>query len=156
MLGELGEEAIKVILKHQLIGQIGCHADDLTYIVPISYAYQNDYIYAYSREGMKIDMMRKNPKVCFEVHAMENMANWQCVVTWGEFEEITDEPEREAAIKILLQRNLPAIRSEKTHLTKSWPLVGNKDLSKDVEGIVFRIKITKKTGRYENKEVIPY
>lgn len=156
MFGDLGQDAIEVILKHQLIGQIGCHANDLTYVVPISYAYQDDCIYAYSQEGMKINMMRTNPKVCFEVHTLQNMANWQCVVAWGDFEEITTEPEREEAIKILLNRDLPVIRSEKTYLTSTRPANPGTVSSKDVKGIVFRIKLTKKTGRYENREVIPY
>jgi uncharacterized protein len=156
MFGELGEEAIDVILHHQLIGQIGCHANDVTYVVPVSYAYRNGHIYAYSQEGMKINMMRENPKVCFQVHTMENMANWQSIVVWGDFEELITDPGREDAIRILLNRYLPAISSEKTHLTTNWPAVPEKDLSQSVKGIVFRIKITKKTGRYENKEIIPY
>ena len=156
MFGELGPDAIEVILKHQLIGQIGCHANDVTYVVPISYVYHDDYIYAFSQEGMKIDMMRQNTKVCFEVHTMENMANWQSVVTWGEFEELTNEPARENAIKLLLSRDLPAIKSEKTYLTSKWPINSETGLSEDVKGVVFRIKLTKKTGRYENREIIPY
>lgn len=156
MFGELGADAIDVILNHQLIGQIGCHANDITYVVPISYAYRNNYIYAFSQEGMKIDMMRQNPKVCFQVYTMENMANWQSVVIWGEFEELTTEPDREDAIKILLNRALPAIASEKTQLTPHRVTGSEKDLSQSVKGIVFRIKIDKKTGRYENREVIPY
>lgn len=156
MIGELGADAIDVILHHQLIGQIGCHADDVTYVVPISYAYVGNYIYAFSHEGMKINMMRQNPKVCFQVYTMENMANWQSVVLWGDFEEITTEPDREEAIRILLNRTLPAIASEKTRLTAHRVTATEKDLSKQVTGIVFRINITKKTGRYENREIIPY
>lgn len=156
MFGELGADAVDVILHHQLIGQIGCHANEVTYVVPISYAYRNNYIYAFSQEGMKIDMMRQNPKVCFQVHTMENMANWQSVVVWGEFEELTADPERDEAVRILLNRSLPAIVSEKTQITPNWPARAEKEVSKSVKGIVFRIKITKKTGRYENREVIPY
>jgi len=156
MFGDLGEEAIEVILKHQFLGQLGCHANDLTYVVPISYAYQNNYIYAYSQEGMKIDMMRTNPKVCFEVHTLQNMANWQCVVVWGDFEEIKEEAERNEAIQILLRRDLPSVSSEKAYLTPKRPLTPGEVKSEDVKGIVFRIKLTKKTGRYENREVIPY
>lgn len=156
MFGDLSEDAIEVILKNQLIGQIGCHANDLTYIVPVSYAYQANCIYVYSQEGMKIDMMRTNPNVCFEVHTMENMANWQCVVAWGDFEEITSEPEREEAIQILLKRTLPPIKSEKTYLTAKRPRTSEEVKSEDVKGIIFRIKLTKKTGRYENQDVLPY
>ena len=95
MFGHLGEDAIEIILRRQLIGHIGCHANDTTYVVPISYAYEDNCVYAHTHEGMKLNMMRQNPKVCFEVYAMENMANWQSVVAWGDFEEVTDKSTRE-------------------------------------------------------------
>lgn len=155
MFGDLGADAIEVILHHQLIGVIGCYANDLTYVVPISYAYHEGCVYAHTHEGMKINMMRQNPKVCFEVHTMENMGNWQSVIAWGNFEEITDETERENALKILLNRNLPAITSATVRLTPDWPFVPA-ELNKTIKGIVFRIKLAVKTGRYENTEIIPY
>ena len=68
-----------------MIGRIGCSANGLTYVVPISYAYDNRYIYAHSKEGMKIQMMRLNPMVCFEIDTMDDLENWQSVVVWGRF-----------------------------------------------------------------------
>jgi len=151
MFGHLGEDAIETVLRHQIIGHIGCHANNTTYVVPISYAYANGYIYAHTEEGMKIEMMRQNPQVCFEVYRMENMGNWQCVIGWGEYEEITDEKERIKALDILLKRNLPIISSKTVQLTADWPFVPE-DLN-EIKGIVFRIKLAKKTGRYERTEV---
>ena len=154
MFGNLGEDAIETILHHQIIGHIGCHANNITYVVPISYAYADDSIYVHTEEGMKIDMMRQNPEVCFEVYRMENMGNWQCVIAWGEFEEIKDEKERANALSSLLKRDLPIITSKTVQLTTEWPFVpGNLN---EVKGIVFRIKLQKKTGRYERTEEIQY
>ena len=154
MFGNLGEDAIETILRRQIIGHIGCHANDTTYVVPISYAYEDGYIYAHSEEGMKINMMRQNPKVCFETYRMENMGNWQCVIGWGKYEELTDPAEREAAIRILLNRELPIVTSKTVQLTVEWPFIPA-DLN-SVTGIVFRIKLTMKTGRYERMEEIKY
>ncbi|MEO8710724.1 MAG: pyridoxamine 5'-phosphate oxidase family protein [Parafilimonas sp.] len=154
MFGNLGEEAIETILHHQIIGHIGCHANDTTYVVPLSYAYEDGFIYAHTIEGMKINMMRQNPKVCFETYHMENMGNWQCVIAWGNFEEITDKEERAAALNILLKRDLPFITSKTVQLTKEWPFLPE-DLN-SIEGIVFRIKLNIKTGRYERNEDISY
>ncbi len=154
MFGHLGEDAIETVLRHQIIGHIGCHANKTTYVVPISYAYANGCIYAHSEEGMKIDMMRQNPEVCFEVYRMENMGNWQCVVGWGNFEEIIEEKERANALNILLKRDLPIISSKTVQLTVDWPFVpGNLN---EIKGIVFRIALDKKTGRYERTEEISY
>jgi nitroimidazol reductase NimA-like FMN-containing flavoprotein (pyridoxamine 5'-phosphate oxidase superfamily) len=150
MFGNLEGDAIETILHHQIIGHLGCHANDTTYVVPISYAYENGCVYAHTEEGMKINMMRQNPKVCFEVYRMENMGNWQCVIGWGNFEEIVDEKERAAALHVLLNRDLPVISSKTVQLTTEWPFVPE-DLN-TIKGIVFRIKLTIKTGRYERTE----
>ena len=83
MFGKLNNEEIEGLIQSQLIGRIGCHADDVTYVVPISYAYDGTYLYGHTYEGMKVDMMRKNPKICFEVDSTRNLANWQSVIGWG-------------------------------------------------------------------------
>jgi len=92
-------------------------------------------------------MMRKNPKVCFQIDTMHNMGNWQSVIAWGEYEEIHEIAERKDALQKLIGRALPLISSETTHLTPHWPFPSS-DFD-NIEGIVFRIKLTDKTGRYE-------
>ncbi len=154
MFGNLGDDAIETVLQHQIIGHIGCHANDITYVVPVSYAYKNGYVYVHTWEGMKINMMRQNPKVCFETYLMENMGNWQCVIAWGYFEEITQVEERREALQILLNRNLPVITSKTVQLTDEWPFVPEN--VNEIKGIVFRIKLTMKTGKYERTEEVRY
>ena len=148
MFGQLNREEIESVLHSQLLGRIGCHADGTTYIVPISYAYDGEYVYAHTHEGMKIGIMRKNPKVCFEVENMSNMANWKTVICWGEFEELMDEKERHGALEKLQDRILPAFPSVTTKLSSSWPFHSS-DID-NIQGLVFRIRLTKKTGRFEN------
>ncbi len=150
MFGTLSLHETEEILRQQLVGRIGCHADDITYIIPISYVYDDNNIYCHTHEGMKIDLMRKNPKVCFQVDNMQNMANWQSVIAWGEFEELTSPEPRKAALEKLVQRVLPFISSETTHLSPYWPFPPD-DVS-SIKGIVFRIRLDKKTGRFENHQ----
>jgi nitroimidazol reductase NimA-like FMN-containing flavoprotein (pyridoxamine 5'-phosphate oxidase superfamily) len=150
MFGNLDEEAIEAVLHHQFIGRIGCHVNDLTYVVPVSYVYDGDYVYGHAEEGMKINMMRLNPKVCFEVDMMENMAQWQSVITWGSFEEVTDKNEREEALKKLLNRELPKVASKTAQLTPNWPFHPI-DLN-SIGGVVFRIKLNLRTGRHESSD----
>jgi len=153
MLGELSNGQIEGILSEQIIGRIGCHNSDRTYIVPISYAYDGTHLYALSFEGMKLDIMRKNPKVCFQVDTMKDMANWQSVIAWGNFEELKDKEEREKGLQILINRSLPLISSVTTHLSPMWPFV-NGDLN-SIKGVVFRIFLEEKTGRFENNQSAP-
>src|SRR5690349_3689996 len=100
MLGELTEQEIDLVLRNQRVGRIGCHADGVTYVVPVGYAYDGMAVYVLSAEGMKLNMMRANPRVCFEVEQVEHWANWQSVIAWGNFEELTDD-DAESAMRLL-------------------------------------------------------
>ena len=42
MLGKLNEKQVEELLKSQLIGRIGCHANGVTYVVPVNYFYDGD------------------------------------------------------------------------------------------------------------------
>ena len=147
MTGKLNSEEIEDVLNGGFIGRIGCHTGDDVYVVPVSYAYDGEYIYVRSFEGKKVDIMRKNPKVCFQVDTMKDMANWESVIGFGEFEEIHDDTERDYALQVLLNRKLPLQSSETTHLGSLWPFQ-SEDLN-TIEGIVFRVLLKDKTGRFE-------
>lgn len=62
MFGELTPDQIEHVLYLESIGRVGCHAAGQTYVVPVSYVYDGEAIHTYSYEGMKLRMMRKNPK----------------------------------------------------------------------------------------------
>jgi len=148
MFGTLDAQEIENVLNRQYVGRLGCSAKGRTYIVPISYAYDGNCLYFHAaHEGAKIKMMRENPEVCFQTDFMENMASWKSVICWGTFEEVTDEQEREKALKVLLARELPIITSQTVKLTPSWPF--QPEDFNEIKGIVFRIRITEKTGRFE-------
>lgn len=147
MIEELKSDEIETLLKNQIVGRLGCYADDQVYVVPMSYLYDGKYIYGHAYDGKKIKMMRKNPKVCFQTDRLENMANWQSVIAWGEYEELKTPSERKEALQKLMDRVLPIISSETVHLSPQWPFPSN-DVN-TIEGVVFRIKVQKKTGRFE-------
>jgi uncharacterized protein len=150
MIKELFLTDIEVLLSNQIVGRIGCHYENEIYVVPISYAYVDNTIYCHSFEGRKMEIMRKNPKVCFQVDEMKDMANWKSVIAWGDFEELIDKKERNKALRILLQRPLPLISSITTHLGEAWPFTSptEEELNR-IPGIVFRIFIKEKTGKLE-------
>lgn len=147
MFGKLSLEEIEQLLTHQLVGRLGCHAEGVTYVVPISYVYDGTFIYCHTYEGMKLNMMRKNPSVCFEVDNTKNLADWQSVVAWGKFEELPEGNDRTEALKKLEARALPLLSSETMHLDAQWPFI-SADIDR-IEGIVFRIRLVEKTGRFE-------
>jgi nitroimidazol reductase NimA-like FMN-containing flavoprotein (pyridoxamine 5'-phosphate oxidase superfamily) len=148
MLGTLNEQQIEDLLKDLPIGRIGCHADRITYIVPVNYAYDGIAIYAHSAKGMKIDMMRKNPEVCFQADAITNLQNWESVICWGKFEEITDMVEREHAMQKIINKVMPLMQGDEAQ--PSHGFTGDaSEVGDDVELILYKIVLNKKTGRFE-------
>lgn len=154
MFGKLKKDEIEDVLTHQIIGRIGCNAYNTTYIVPISYAYDGDFVYCHTYEGLKIVMMRTNPNVCFEVDTMENMANWKSVIAWGIFEELTESDIQKKAIQKLYNRRVPGIPSKTLQLSPQWPFPPVDP--EHVKGVIFRIKLYEKTGRFEKSEVLEF
>jgi hypothetical protein len=148
MLGELKPEEIEDLLRSETVARLGCHADGRTYVVPITYAYDGASLVGHSAEGRKIWMMRANRHVCVEVDRMSDPAHWQCVIAWGQFEELKG-AEAEAALKTLVERFRPIA----TSATASPQGVGHehgKDLSRK-KAVIYRIRLTEKTGRFEHR-----
>jgi uncharacterized protein len=151
MFGILSFPEIEKLLSKQVVGRIGCCYDDKVYVVPISYFYDGQYIYCHTNEGRKIEMMRKNPKVCFQVDHLQNMANWQSAIAYGTFEELTEPLARKNALQKLHERQLPLISSETVHLSADWPFIPSE--LNQIPGITLRIRVDEKTGRFEKTHV---
>ena len=151
MFGKLNLKQIDLLLARNLMGRLGCHNDGVTYVVPVSYAYDGEFIYSIAFEGMKLDIMRRNPKVCFEVDEVSNMVSWQSVIAWGDFEELTDPWEKSEALNLIRDSSLLLVSSITTHNLSHWPFIS--DDTRQISGTLFRIRIREKTGRFEHQHV---
>jgi nitroimidazol reductase NimA-like FMN-containing flavoprotein (pyridoxamine 5'-phosphate oxidase superfamily) len=149
MLGKLNPEQMDHVLRSQVVGRIGCYADGSVYLVPLTYLYDGQYIYGHTKEGLKVRMMRHNPRICFEVDAIENLANWQSVIIQGIFEELTGE-ESQNARRMLLNRMTPLLVSEMS-MSDDSPGIHQPITASHLALITFRINILEKTGRYEKR-----
>ncbi len=147
MLGKLNRAQIDHLLYAEVIGRIGCHADGKTYVVPITYVYDGQYIYCHTIKGLKINMMEHNPKVCFEVDKVDNMANWRSAIIWGTYEELTGR-QGEDALQNLINRVHPLMTSE-TSRPKHGLDRAHEVISPGTKMVVFRIKVEEATGRFE-------
>lgn len=151
MTGDLNLQQINNILCSQVVGRIACCDTKHPYIVPVVYSFDGQSIFAQTFEGRKMDIMRKNPNVCFQVDVSHDIYNWQSVMVFGQFEEIKDE-------------NIEAIRE--THFSKVMPLMTNSSIHQHehdegsgheledtnrVKPIMFRIIINEKSGRFEKR-----
>lgn len=153
MFGVLNKNQMEEVIKMQPVGRLACCQDNIPYIVPISYAYDGRFIYCHAEEGKKIDIMRNNPHICFQIDDMKDMGNWRSVLIHGEFEEILEKESRDQAMHFLLNRYLPVISSVTTHLGEHWPFCP--DDTSHIGGVVFRIAIETCTGRFETNMQSP-
>jgi len=152
MIGSLTVEQIEEVLRDNLLGRIGCNDGKRNYVVPINYVYDGRFIIAHSVMGMKIEMMRKNPHVCFEVDVVKSFTNWKSVIAWGEYQELTDHRARFQAMKLFMDR-LMHIKIINTPITTEIEegIVDDLLSPSHVKSIIYRIVITEKTGRFENE-----
>ncbi len=101
-MDELTRAQIDELLREQLVGRIGCHAGGLTYVVPVIYAYDGESIYTHTLVGQKVEMMRANPEVCFEVDEYLD-GSWRSAIVQGRVEELAGE-ESAHALSLLAER----------------------------------------------------
>lgn len=149
MIGELDQSQIDNLLQSEVVGRIGCYANGMVYVVPVTYVYDGNCIYGHTDEGMKVRFMQANPQVCFQVDHIENIANWQSAIVQGTFEELGD-GDADRAVVLLKSRLLPVVASHSaavSHGLESYVQYRMQTASR--HGIVYRINIKEKTGRFE-------
>lgn len=141
---ELNQIEIEEVLNNNSIGRLGYTDSKDIYIVPMNYRYNSNTIQCYSLEGKKIEMMRKNPSVCFEIDEIIDSNHWKTVVINGQFEEITDENELVLLRPIYTEYML----RKKVTLNPSSGI--EEDPSLHTKQIFYRINLQKSTGRIQN------
>ena len=149
MLGELNEMQIDNLLVSQAVGRIGCTDGKKSYIVPVTYVYDGIDIIGQTKEGMKLDILRKNPNVCFEVDVLTNMANWQSVILSSTFLELKGKASQEAR-EYLFNHVWPLLTSSTIH-PHEHEVSGKVDDGNRIKQIMYRIKIKEKSGRFEKQ-----
>jgi nitroimidazol reductase NimA-like FMN-containing flavoprotein (pyridoxamine 5'-phosphate oxidase superfamily) len=131
----LPADQIEDLLERSIIGRIACCGHGVTgdgrpYVVPIAYGYDGENIYAHSGPGRKLDFMRAEPRVTFEVDEGIAPDRWRSVIVEATFSEIADPDERARALRTLYPPPDPI------------PDLG-------AFTTVFKLAITARSGRYE-------
>lgn len=78
------------LLSENYIGRLGYMSKGKMEIIPITYYFdpENKSILTYSGQGNKIEAMRKNPLVSFQVDEIITLDKWKSVLLYGKFEEL--------------------------------------------------------------------
>jgi nitroimidazol reductase NimA-like FMN-containing flavoprotein (pyridoxamine 5'-phosphate oxidase superfamily) len=145
---------IENLLNSEPLGRLGCF--DLKagiYVVPINYGYDGLSIYAHSKEGLKIEVMRNNPLVCFEIDRAEKNGDWQSVIVKGSFEEIKGIKAQKAAMKVFAAQMARSIDNPAAMPSHGFVKGPDKD-NDPFKSVVFKILITEKSGRKQKRKTL--
>lgn len=107
------KKEIEAILKDCKVLRLAMVDEDKPYLVPMNFGYQEGAIYLHSApEGRKIDLIRKNPHICFEVDETIRFKKASLACNWGlEYKSvigtgkavfISEGPEKRQALDIIM------------------------------------------------------
>lgn len=110
------KKIIEDILSKSFICRLGLIDGDRTYIVPVNYGYSDNAIYIHSAsEGKKIELLKMNNNVCFEIEyhseiiKKEKACDWntkyRSVIGYGHIEIITDEEEKKKGLDFIMMQH---------------------------------------------------
>ena len=87
---DLSAAQCSALLAENRLARLACARDNVPYLVPIFYAYDESCAYAFTMPGRKLDMMRANPAVALLVEEHGEGRRWKSVIAEGRFEELPD------------------------------------------------------------------
>ncbi|MFN8591537.1 MAG: pyridoxamine 5'-phosphate oxidase family protein [Thermomicrobiales bacterium] len=134
----LPEDQIEELLRTAIVGRIACCGHGVTgdgrpYLVPLAYGYDGEAVYAHSGPGRKLDLMRAEPRVTFEVDEAVAPDRWRSVIAEAIFEEIHEPQARDRALRLIYPEpgEIPAL---------------------DPHTVIYRLRLTARSGRYETPD----
>lgn len=78
------DQEITAILQKAHVCRIALADDDAPYIIPVNFAVHKLHLYFHSAcEGRKIEILRKNNRVCFEVDEERGLITGETACSWS-------------------------------------------------------------------------
>lgn len=125
---QLSRAEIETLLSEEMVGNLGTISETgFPYITPVHFIWMDDKIYIHGlRVGQKIDYLKKNPNVGFEVFKMNALihdpelpcdtnTDYQSVIMQGKGKMVTDE---ELCVKVL---DAVVLKYTPQHAGKTFP-----------------------------------
>lgn len=76
--------ALDEIVHKALICRLAMCDGDQPYVIPLNFGYDGNSLYIHcAREGKKLDILKKNNRVCFEVDADHELVKGESACDWG-------------------------------------------------------------------------
>jgi nitroimidazol reductase NimA-like FMN-containing flavoprotein (pyridoxamine 5'-phosphate oxidase superfamily) len=151
---------IAKIINHAQVGRLGLSMNDQPYVVPVNFAFDHGRIYFHCADtGMKLDFLRHNAHVCFEID--EHLGTvpgaapclfgtaYRSVIAFGVARILSDSEEKAMATKVITIKYAGKEMADK--ITKG--MIETYRSSRGSRLVVVEIKVDKITGKHrENTE----
>jgi uncharacterized protein len=77
-------EPLEEVLQKALICRLAMSDNDQPYVIPLNFGYEDNTLYFHcAREGKKLDILRKNSRICFEVDIDHELVKGESACEWG-------------------------------------------------------------------------
>ncbi|MCK5067413.1 MAG: pyridoxamine 5'-phosphate oxidase family protein [Bacteroidales bacterium] len=107
---------LEEILSGARICRVAMTDGEMPYILPLNYGYRDGSIYIHSApEGKKIDLLKQNNRVCFEVedaseivkgeHACDWSTRYRSVVGYGTVEILSDDESKQSGLEVIMAQH---------------------------------------------------
>ena len=117
---DLSDKEIREIVARNGYAHLACSRSNVPYVVPIHYGYDEPYVYIYTTQGKKSDIISTNPRVCLQIEEVEDEKNWVSVVIDGEADELLASEDRDEALQRLTRTNPGLIPALSIRWMDSW------------------------------------
>jgi hypothetical protein len=102
------------IIKRAKVCRLALSINDNPYVIPLNFGFKNNHLYFHSaKKGKKIDILRKNKNVCFEIDLNYDLieaenpcdygARYYSVIGFGKAELIYKTEQKRAAMNIIME-----------------------------------------------------
>jgi len=145
---EIVDEKVMVsIIEKAMVCRVGMCWQDEPYVIPMNFGYRDNYIYLHSAgEGRKLDMLRKNNKVCMEFdtdveliqsqEACKTDVKYKSILIFGTAVIVKDITEKKRALDIIMHHyyhhSLAAFHYPEDALEKT---------------VIIKVKVNQMTGK---------
>ena len=110
------QKVLEEILAGAIICRVAMMDGELPYIVPFNYGYRDGCIYIHSApEGKKLDLLRQNNEVCFEVEegvgitkgdkACSWATRYRSIVGYGSIEILEEDRSKQEGLEIIMAQH---------------------------------------------------
>ena len=109
---------IDAVIRRSRVCHLGLSDEGLPYVVPLCFGYDGQVLYFHcAQEGRKLNILRRNNKVCFAFDILEGMieadqgCSWgiryQSVIGYGTAHLVEDIAEKQHAVTLLMAQYSP-------------------------------------------------